>query len=401
MSEDRLRVLVVGAWFPYPPRWGWAMRVYHLARQLAERHDVTLLTYGTSADRENVAELEQQSLTVEIVAREAPTRLARRKDQLASLVSRTPFEPYTTHSREMQDAIDRLFASGPFDVVQLESTLVWPFRFPEGTPLVLDEHNVDYETYARMREGTSSPLRKAFYKVEEARVRRYEQQAWRHAAGCVLTSAREEEMVNEAAPGTPTAVVPNGVDTEYFRPGTREVQPRTLVFNGVLDYRPNLDAALFLVDEVLPIVQTSHPETRVVIVGRGGPDELGLFRRPNVEATGEVPDVRPYLGQAELVVVPILAGSGTRFKVVEGLAMEKPMVSTAVGSEGIGVEDGQHLLVADTAADFAAGIVQLFEDPTLARSLGHAGRGFVEREYSWNRAGQRLQALYDEVLAGR
>jgi glycosyltransferase involved in cell wall biosynthesis len=81
--------------------------------------------------------------------------------------------------------------------------------------------------------------------------------------------------------------------------------------------------------------------------------------------------------------------------------MEKPMVSTAVGSEGIGVEDGQHLLVADTAADFAAGIVQLFEDPTLARSLGHAGRGFVEREYSWNRAGQRLQALYDEVLAGR
>jgi glycosyltransferase involved in cell wall biosynthesis len=377
------------------------MRVYHLARQLATRHEVTLLTYGTSADRENVAELEQENLSVEIVGRETPSRLARRKDQLASLVSRTPYYPYTTHSREMQDAIDRLFENRPFDLVQLESTLVWPFRFPEGTPRVIDEHNVDYETYARMRELATSLLRSAFYRVEEARMRRYEQEAWRNSTGCVLTSAREERMVKEAAPRTPTAVVPNGVDTEYFRPGSRAVQPRTLVFNGVLDYPPNLDAALFLVDEVLPLVQASHPDTRVVIVGRGGPDELGAFRRPNVEATGEVPDVRPYLEQAELVVVPILAGSGTRFKVVEGLAMEKPMVSTAVGCEGIGVVHEQHLLVADTAEEFASGIVRLFEDPRLAHSLSRAGRTFVEREYSWTRAGERLQALYDKVLASR
>ena len=391
----------MGAWFPFPPRWGWAMRVYHLARQLAARHDVTVLTYGTSADRANVSQLEQENLAVEIVARETPSRAARRKDQLASLVTRTPFEPYTTYSREMQDAIDRLVANRPFDVVQLESTLVWPFRFPSATRIVLDEHNVDYETYARMREGTRSPLRKAFYKVEEARVHRYEQEAWRRASGCVLTSAREEAMVNEAAPGTPTAVVPNGVDTEYFRPGSSAVQPRTLVFNGVLDYRPNLDAALFLVEEVLPLVQSTHPDTRVAIVGRGGPDELSVFRRPHVEATGEVPDVRPYLEQAELVVVPILAGSGTRFKVVEGLAMEKPMVSTAVGCEGIGVENGRHLLVADTAEAFAAAIVKLFDDPALAGSLGRDGRLFVEQEYSWDRAGERLQALYDEVLGAR
>jgi len=391
----------VGAWFPFPPRWGWAMRVYHLARQLAARHDVTVLTYGTSADRANVSQLEQENLAVEIVARETPSRAARRKDQLASLVTRTPFEPYTTYSREMQDAIDRLVANRPFDVVQLESTLVWPFRFPSATRIVLDEHNVDYETYARMREGTRSPLRKAFYKVEEARVHRYEQEAWRRASGCVLTSAREEAMVNEAAPETPTAVVPNGVDTEYFRPGSSAVQPRTLVFNGVLDYRPNLDAALFLVEEVLPLVQSTHPDTRVAIVGRGGPDELSVFRRPHVEATGEVPDVRPYLEQAELVVVPILAGSGTRFKVVEGLAMEKPMVSTAVGCEGIGVENGRHLLVADTAEAFAAATVKLFDDPALAGSLGRDGRLFVEQEYSWDRAGERLQALYDEVLGAR
>jgi len=118
------RVLVIGAWFPYPPRWGWATRVYHLARQLARRHEVTLLTYANRADRPNIPRLEEQGIRVETVAKETPSRAARRKDQLASFLTRTPFEPYTTRSREMQDAIDRLFAERPFDAVQLESTLV-------------------------------------------------------------------------------------------------------------------------------------------------------------------------------------------------------------------------------------------------------------------------------------
>jgi glycosyltransferase involved in cell wall biosynthesis len=365
------------------------------------RHDVTLLTYATSADEENVAELARQGLRVETVRQEAPSTIERRGAQLRSLLGRTPYEPHRTYSREMQQAIDRLFAREAFDVVQLESTLVWPFRFPDGTPLVLDEHNVDYETYARMREGTRSPLRKAFYLVEEGRVRRYEQDAWRRSSGLVLTSAREEEMAREVAPHTATAVVPNGVDTEYFTPDASGIEPRTIVFNGVLDYRPNLDAALFLADEVLPRVHETHPDARVVVVGRGGPDELQQVRKPNVDATGEVPDVRPYLARAEVVAVPILAGSGTRFKVVEGLAMSKPMVSTAVGCEGIGVEDGRHLLIADTSEELASAIVRLFDDAALARSLGQAGREYVEREYSWARAGERLQALYDVVLEGR
>jgi len=396
-----VRVLIVGAWFPYPPRWGWATRVYQLARQLAIRHDVTLLTYATSADEENVAELERQGIHVETVPHEAPSTAQRRTTQLRSLLGRTPYEPHRTYSREMQERIDRLFARKAFDVVQLESTLVWPFRFPAGTPLVLDEHNVDYETYARMREGARSPIRKAFYLVEEGRVRRYEQDAWRRSSGLVLTSAREEKIAREVAPDTATAVVPNGVDTEYFTPDSGEIEPQTIIFNGVLDYRPNLDAALFLADEVLPRVRETHPDARVVVVGRGGPDEVNQVRRPSVEATGEVPDVRPYLARAEVVAVPILAGSGTRFKVVEGLAMAKPMVSTTVGCEGIGVEHRKHLLIADSAEDFASAIVQLFDDAAVGASLGQAGREFVEREYSWGRAGERLQALYDVVLEAR
>jgi len=166
----------------------------------------------------------------------------------------------------------------------------------------------------------------------------------------------------------------------------------------VLDYRPNLDAALFLVDEVLPLVRETHPDARVTIVGRSDPAELKQVQRPNVEATGEVPDVRPYLERAAVVAVPIRAGSGTRFKVVEGLAVGAPMVSTIVGCEGIGVEDGEHLLVADTAEDFADAIVRLFDDTDLGRTLGDAGRQFVVDEYSWERAGARLGSLYERIV---
>jgi len=397
MDRDGLRVLVLGVWFPYPPRWGWAVRVYHLARQLARSHDVTLLTYGTSADQPHVAELREQGIRAETVLRERPSKAARRRDQLASLVNRLPFESYIARSTELQDAIDRLSAERPFDVVQLESTLVWPFRFPSESKLVLDEHNIEYENYARHQEMEGSPLRKAFYAFEAAKVRRYEQAAWRQVAGCVLTSAREEEIVRAIAPGTETMVVPNGVDVDYFRPGPDQREPASIVFNGVLDYRPNLDAALFLIEEVLPLVRAEHPEASVTIVGRGDPAELSRVRGPNVQATGEVPDVRPYLQQAAVVAVPIRAGSGTRFKVVEGLAVAAPMVSTAVGCEGIGVHDGEHLLVADSAEDFAAAVVRLLRDRELGLRLGAAGRRFVEDEYSWESAGARLETLYERI----
>jgi glycosyltransferase involved in cell wall biosynthesis len=249
-----------------------------------------------------------------------------------------------------------------------------------------------------MREIERSALRRLFYRLEQIRVRTFEQAAWRQVDGCVVTSPREQVIVHEHAPATATAVVPNAVDLDYFKPTGAEVQPRSIVFNGVLDYRPNVDAAAFLVGEVLPLVQRRYGDVQLTIVGRGAPSELDRFRRPGVELTGEVPDVRPYLERAAVVAVPVRMGGGTRLKVVEGLSMERPMVSTTLGCEGIDVRHGQHLLVADTAEAFASEIARVFEDPGLAVKLGQAGRQLMEDEYSWDSAGERLEELYSRVL---
>ena len=274
-------VLVVSAHLPYPPRWGFGTRVYQLMRQISSRHDATLLCYAAPGD-ENVERLRQE-FPVEVVHREKQGVAGKRASQLRSLASRVPYDVWTTHSREMQRVIDRLCAEKSFDIVQLESTLLALFEFPPEARIVIDEHNVDYEVYARMHETERSPLQ----------------------------------------------------------------------------------------------------------------------RRRGVDATGEVPDVRPYLQGAEVVVVPIRMGSGTRLKVVEGLAMGRPVVSTTLGCEGVNVRDGEHLLIGDTAAAFAMQIVHLFEHPEVGEALGRAGRQLTEREYSWDYAGERLEQVYQQLSLPR
>jgi sugar transferase (PEP-CTERM/EpsH1 system associated) len=390
------KVLVVSAHLPFPPRWGFGTRVYQLVRQIASRHDATLLCYAAPGD-ENVERLRQE-FPVEVVHRRKQGVLGKRVSQLRSLASRVPYDVWTTHSREMQRAIDRLAAENDFDIVQLESTLLALFRLPPAARIVVDEHNVDYETYARMHETERSPLRKAFYRSQERRFERFEQAYWREASAVVATSEREAEIMRRHAPDTTVAAVPNGVDVDYFRPDSVPVEPGTLVFNGVLDYRPNIDGVNFLVDEVLPLVRKERPDVKLSVVGRGSDSAVEALRRRGIDATGEVPDVRPYLQSADVVVVPIRMGSGTRLKVVEGLAMEKPVVSTTLGCEGVNVRDGEHLLIGDTAEVFALQILHLFEHPEIGESLGRAGRELIEREYSWDFAGERLEDVYQLSL---
>jgi len=389
-------VLVVSAHLPYPPRWGFGTRVYQLMRQIAFRHDARLLCYA-SPGNENVARLREE-FPVEAVERKPESTAAKRFSQLRSLASRMPYDCHTTHSREMQQAIDRLFAERSFDLVQIESTLLAPFRFPAGTRIVLDEHNIDYETYARMHETETSPLRRAFYRDQERRFQRWERHWWQEVAACVATSEREAEIMRRHAPDTFVAAVPNGVDVDYFRPDSSSVEPRTLVFNGVLDYRPNIDGVNFLVDDVLPLLRERFPDVRLTIVGRGPASEIKALERRGVVATGEVPDVRPYLRDAAVVVVPIRMGSGTRLKVVEALSLAKPVVSTTLGCEGVDVRDREHLLIGDTAQAFAAQVERLFDDAEAGERLGRAGRELMERQYSWEYAGQRLEEVYETVM---
>jgi polysaccharide biosynthesis protein PslH len=394
-----LNILIVSAQFPYPTRSGFTTRVYQLARHLAARHDVTLLSYALPHERNGVADLAAQ-MSVRTVESKPPSRLGKRVVQALTITSSRAYFCRELHSRGMQEAIDDVCSTGNFDVIQLESSLLCTFRFPHDMRLVIVEHNIEYELLQRMSEGERSLARRAFNRVEYARVRRFEQACWKRADACVVTSEREVVAVRRCAPDSPVAVVPNAVDLDYFAPSNAPAEPRTVIFNGTLNYRPNLDAARYLIDDIWPVVRDRYPDARLTFTGSHDGVDIRSLTRPGVRLLGEVPDIRPSVSRAAVVAVPIRIGGGTRLKVLEALAMGKPIVSTAVGCEGVAVRDGDHLMIADDAPAFAARIFDAFENPGLGDALGQAGRRLVETRYSWELAGASLEALYRQI-AGR
>ena len=297
----------------------------------------------------------------------------------------------------MQEAIDDLCSTETFDVIQLESAFLCTFRFPPNARLVIDEHNIESELFQRMSEGERSLPRRVFNRLEYARYRRFERACWQRADACVVTSEREVETVRTSAPDTPLAVVPNAVDLDYFAPSSAPVEPHSVIFSGTLNYRPNLDAARYLIDDIWPLVRQRYPDATLTLTGSHDGVDILPLTGPGIRLLGEVPDIRPYVSAAAAVAVPVRIGGGTRLKVLEALAMGKATVSTAAGSEGVAARDGEHLMIADDAPAFAARISEVFENPGLRSALGQAGRRLIETRYSWKLAGRRLEALHEQA----
>ena len=398
MSERTLRILVVAPRLPYPPTWGLATRGYQLSRLLARRHEVTMVCFANRGAEQEAREFEPELTALHTV----PLRplsgggSSRRVAQLRALGSPTPFLAATERTPTLQAAIDGLVGTQQFDSIHLESLAMFGLRFPRDIPIVLGEHNIEYELLQRLSVGEHSAARRAYNRIEFEKLRRFEHRAWRTVAGVAITSEREVRIVRSVAPHTPAANVPNGVDTEYFAPAPTPPEPDSLVFTGLLSYRPNIDAVQHLVNDIFPLVRRERPSCTLTIVGGGG-DDLAHLAGPGIRFTGYVPDLRPEIARASVAVVPIRMGSGTRLKVVEALAMAKPMVSTTIGCEGIDVHDEEHLLIGDSPAAFATQVLRLLDDPDAAQRMGERGAALARSEYSWSGAADVLEALHLRV----
>lgn len=396
-----LKVLILTPSLPYPPIWGFGIRVYQFLRLLARNHRVHLLTFAGPGDAERIAHLETVCEAVHTVPGMRDNETGKRRSQVASLLSPVSFQRRNLTSAAMQRKLDELCALHDYDVIQVESSQLAGYRFDPRAAFVLDEHNIEYELLYRMYASDRSPLRRAYNWLEYRKFRREEIRSWHEAAGCVMTSAREQEMVREIAGRKPITVVPNAVDVHSFVPSDTPVDPNAVVMTGLMRYRPNSDAALYFIREVMPRILEKRPELVFYVVGAGPPEELKRLAGPNVVVTDTVPDVRPYVYRAAAFVVPLRMGSGTRLKVLEGLAMAKPMVSTSLGCEGIDVKNGHHLLVADGPGEFAEAALRLLGDPDLGARLGRSGRELVLRQYSWETVVEELERFYGQLLGAR
>lgn len=207
----------------------------------------------------------------------------------------------------------------------------------------------------------------------------------------------EGQWVREVSPKMDVTVVPNGVDTTHYQPGHNHLESgqEGLVFVGKMDYLPNFDAALFLIREVLPLIRRERPGAQLTFVGMNPPEELQqLAARHGVVVTGSVPDTRPYLDEAAVVLTTVRGGTGTRLKILEAMSMEKAIVSTSLGAEGLQVVSERDLLIADDARDIAQSVIRLLRDRDFAKTLARQARRLVVQHYDWKRVCLGLEEAY-------
>jgi len=410
MNPQRLTILYVSQMPASPPRFGAQARMHGLMTQLAQHHDLTAaMLVDDSFDIEE-CRLAMQAYCCDVVLIRDPhgrDGLSKRLLQLQSLVSTRSFERLKVRVPALQQALDRLLRARRFDIVNLEFTFLGDCNLRQAPPgdrlpaLVVDSHNIDYDL-ARQYARAGGLVRRFYAGINWRKLRREELATYRHADGVYLCSVADQRRLLEEVPGARTLVIPNAADVEYYRPRATDSSPdaRTVVFFGHLAYFPNVDGVTYFVQEIWPHIAKVHPNARLKIIGVQAPQSLRALVRPGIELTGFVPDLRPHLAEAAVVVVPLRLGGGTRLKIVEAMAMGKAIVSTKIGVEGIEAVPGHHLLVEDQPAAFADAVNRLLAQPDLAARIGLSARQLAEQRYAWSGAAGALETFYRGILDG-
>jgi glycosyltransferase involved in cell wall biosynthesis len=409
MSQDRLKLLYVTLFPSSPPRFGAQRRLQGLMSGLARENDITAVSLlppdldATEAERA----MRQYCQDLVLIPSRPGTGGSKRLLQARSLFSLVSFERRFFSLRALQQALDRLLLSRPYDIVNIEAPFLAHYRLALAPPgkrvprLVLDQHNIEFDLVRQMAKIEHGFARRLHNSANWPKIRREEMSAWRQFDGVSFTSALDEQRARSLVPSVRSTVIPNAVDVEHFKPAGDDPSSDgcTVLFFGAINYYPNIDGLLFFLREVWPRLLPSHPRARLKIVGQHPTPEILAHSGPRVEVAGLVDDVRRHLAQAAVVIVPLRLGGGTRLKVLESMAMARPVVSTSIGAEGIDVAPEHNILLADDPASFAAAVGRLLDEPDLAARIGRKGRALVEAHYSWDTAAQRLETFFRDILS--
>jgi len=399
-----MNILFLTPQLPVPPWQGTTLRNYHLIEGLAERHTISLLSFlepdqpVDPAGWGSLTTLCQQIVTVPILPRGTRQRL------LDLARTRRPDMALRLWSRAFAGRLARWLQEEPFDIVHIEGIEMAPYlplleRATHRPLIVFDDHNAEYVLQQRAFQTDRRIPRRwhaAVYSyLQWQRLRRFEAQVCRRADRVIAVSETDRAALEALVPGLRAGVIPNCIDTAAYATAESTAPAFTLLFTGKMDFRPNIDAALWFGREIWPLIEAQEPAATWGIVGKSPHPRLDVLRSgPNITIVGEVPEIPPYLHAAELYVIPLRMGGGTRFKLLEAMAAGIPVVSTSVGAEGVPARSEQELLLADRPADFAAAVLRLLRDSALGDRLSAASLALVREQFDWRSVVPNLEQIY-------
>ena len=405
-----MNILMLSATFPYPPtRGGTAVRTFNLLKYLKQQgHQITLGTLRSwGVSDEEVAALGNWVDELGVFERpkdkdQTPGAIGKLERLANFAISGVPPSVTTTRSTQMQQWVDEKIASGQFDVVTCEHSVnevYVPEEIARYIPKsVVNIHSSVYGTCAHQLVGGTAehPVRD---RLTLPLLKRYEQHYCQKFSDLVVTTEEDLKQMAELSGKERIHVISNGVDLDVFTMRSQDPGGQSLVFIGAMDNLPNSDAVTFLAKEIFPLVREKYPQATLSLVGaRPNAAVKSLGELPGVTVTGRVPEMRPYLHESTVCVVPMRTGYGIKNKTLEAMAAGIPVVASDRGLEGLAV-DGEAVplraLRAASPTEYAMAIGRLFDSTALRQQLSENGRALIEQEYTWAIAG----AQYEKVLA--
>ena len=397
-----MRILLIDEEFPYPLNSGKRIRTFNLAKNLSKNNKLIYLAYGDiNSDSFNFI----RNNSIQPIAVKSPSRRQSGTmfylKLIQNLFSQYPYIVTSHYTNRFQKKILQLLSEKKYDVIICETTPYAVFvKNIKKSKKIIVAHNIESSIWKRYEKYETNIFKKIYISIQRRKVEKFEKNCFLWVNGATAVSQLEAEELSKYSVNYSPTVIENGVDTNFFTETNNEIDLNQLVFTGSMDWRPNQDAVFYFVNEILPLIKQIKPDIKVTFVGRKPPKSImELNKRDDISITGTVDDVRPYISNAAVYIVPLRIGGGSRLKILEAMAMNKAIVSTSVGAEGLMVVNGENIILADKPQDFSNSVIELINTIELRNKIANNGLKLVTEKYCWENISLKYENYLKEVIS--
>ncbi|OGV97451.1 hypothetical protein A2W24_05760 [Microgenomates group bacterium RBG_16_45_19] len=394
-----MNILMLTPYLPYPLLSGGQIRTFNLLKNLKDKHSITLFSLIKSADRPYLEALKPYCHKLKVFRRSDKPFTP--QNMLKTGLSTYPLVVIRNLVPETAQAVKQELKSRPYDLIHAETFYMMP-NLPRTTiPIILVEQTIEYLGYQSYAQNSRRWYLKPFFSLDIAKIKHLEKHYWRTCSRLITMSQSDQEFIQTECPDIKHIdVVANGVDIPFFTAVPKKLPAvPTILFVGTFSWLPNRQATIWLVEHIWPLVKQRLLKARLHIVGFKPTAKILAYNQlPDVTVNGNVQDIRQAYATAHVLVAPVNWGKGTRYKILESMATQTPVVATPLAVEGIaGLVPGEHVLVADTTQALAAQTLKVLTQPHLQQRLAKASYRLVTQHYDWAAISQDLDRIYHKL----
>lgn len=396
-----MKILMLTPYLPYPPSSGGQIRTINLIKHLSENHEITLVSLYKSAHQKAYSKnLDKYCKAIYLCKRaEKPWQL---KNILKSIFSLLPFLIVRNYSDEAHVIIKKLLATEKFDVIHAETFYIMPHIPQTSIPILLVEQTIEYKVYQHFISNLFFPIKMAL-SLDILKLKYWEHFYWKKARTVAAVSELDQKIIKEEQPSLHPVMFPNGAGDEMFvdKIEPKDITNPKLLFMGNFAWLQNVEAADYLIDNVMPDLIKSQPNVKLIIAGQDVKTKIHKNLSKNIEIVDIPPDdiqtVKNLYNESTIFLAPIFGPGGTRLKVLASMAAGLPVISTYTGVEGLGVKNKKHALIANTPEEFVENIINLLNNNSLYEDMRHSAYNLVKKEFSWSEIAKNLEKEYRRI----